>query len=227
MRKLLLTCCMVALVAAPFAFGQPKGAGGGGMFGQMLLANKSVQEELKLTDAQKEKVGAIQKEQREAIQKAFQDKDREAITKVMEDSNKALDKVKEGLTSTQKKRLAQIEIQTAGLQAFAREDVAKALNLSDKQKEEAKEIGDEVGKDAREIMADVGRDMDKRAEAMKKVAKLRKDAIDKVAKTLSEEQQKAWKDLTGEPFELKMEAGGGFGFPGGGKGKGKGAKKDA
>jgi len=213
MRKLLLTCSLVALLAAPLAFAQPGGGRGFTMGGLMLLNNKGVQEELKLTDEQKEKIAEVAKQAFTEAGKGFKEKDLEAARKAMDEGFKTASKE---LKSEQKKRLDEIEIQAAGLEAFAKENVQKALKLTDKQKDEIKEITDEVRKDAEEVMKDARGDKEKRAEAIKKVTKLRTSAIDKVTKTFSDDQKTAWKELTGKPFEIKFE---GFTRPGKGKDK--------
>jgi len=203
MRKLLLTCSLVALLAAPFAFAQP--GGGFRLGGDQLLLQKSVQEELKLTDSQKEKLAEVQK----AVAKAgFKDKEGR------EEAMKGVTKVKDDLKDEQKKRLKQIELQVSvqfgGVGALAKEEVAKSLKLTDKQKEEIKELGDEFRKDAGEIFKDAKGDKEKFQEAQKKIAKLRQDSVDKVTKTFTDEQKSAYKELTGAPFEGRIEFGGGF-----------------
>ena len=40
---------------------------------------------------------------------------------------------------------------------------------------------------------------------MKKIADLRKQATEKAVAVLTDEQKKSWKDLIGEPFEVKFE----------------------
>ena len=38
---------------------------------------------------------------------------------------------------------------------------------------------------------------------------MNKEAVEKVQSVLTPEQKKAWKDLTGEPFEMQFSPGGG------------------
>jgi Spy/CpxP family protein refolding chaperone len=207
---------------------QPGGRGGmgGALEGPMLLLNKSVEDELKLTDAQKDEVKKIQDKRTEDMRKAFQDsgmdkeKMQEAMKAVTESTTKAVNKVVEGLKPEQQKRFKQIQVQVKGLRAFADEDVAKALKLTDKQKEEAKTAADELAKDSRDLLTDAGRDRDKRAEAQKKITELTAKATDKILGGLNDEQKKTYKELTGEKFEYKPDA-----PMGGGKG-GKGGKTD-
>jgi hypothetical protein len=54
---------------------------------------------------------------------------------------------------------------------------------------------------------------------MTKMAALRKETMDKVTSVLTEDQKKTWKEMTGQPFEIKFEA------PQGGR-RGRGQEKD-
>jgi len=233
MRKWLMMAVLVGLLAAPVLAQFRPGGGGGAFGGGNLLANKSVQEELKLTDAQKEKIAEVAKKQREAFGEAFKDKEslkdkekrREIFEKLNKESETAYSKVKEDLSADQKKRLQQIEVQAAGLRAFSRDDVKKALKLSDKQEADIKELAEETTKDVTELMKDArGKDKEKAQEARKKAEKVRKEAMDRISsKVLNDDQRKAFKEMTGTPFEIRFE---GFG-PGGGKEKGgKKGRKD-
>jgi len=220
MRKFALTLALVGLVALPvyaqFGF---RGTGAGNV-----LLNKSVQEELKLTGSQKSDLKKIQDTQSASMKEAgaaFRDMDREKATEIMkkagEATTKSLAKFKETLNTTQAKRLRQIELQSelrrTSIKVFTKEDVAKGIKLTDKQKESLAGAAKDLDADVKEIMdAAKGRG---RREAAEKANKLRKKALDSFTKTMTEEQKTAWKEMTGTPFEMKFE-----GFPGGKGGKG-------
>jgi hypothetical protein len=233
MRKTLLTLTLVTLLALPvLAQRQPRGGFGGGMQGgDMLLMNKSVQEELKFTDAQKKIAADVAKattELREKMMEAFKDKDKEKATelrtKITDETAKGAKKIKESLNSVQAKRFEQIEVQVATKSTdpkiFNRDFVKAALKLTDKQKETVKEEVSNFEKDAKEVMDDIKGDFRKMRDAMTKVGGMRKEAYEKITKSLSEDQVKTYKTLGGDAFELKMERGG-FG-----KDKGKGKRGD-
>jgi len=221
MRKLLMTLALVGLLSVPLlAQFRPGGFGRGPQGGDMLLMNKSVQTELKLDDKQKKALGEITKKQadlRGKIREAFEDGDREKAMEILkkagEETNKAVKEFNKSLTSTQAKRFQEIQVQVAtknnSLEIFKNEDVAKALKLTDKQKEKIKESLTDLQKDVKELFEDAKGDREKFGAAMKKVGGLRKDAFEKITKDLTSDQQKIWKTLGGEKFELKME--GGFG----------------
>jgi Spy/CpxP family protein refolding chaperone len=193
--------------------------------GPMLLFNKSVQDELKLTDEQKTDLKKLQEKQGEAIRKVFEDakgggfeKIQEAMKTAMEDTTKALAKTADSLKDDQKKRFKQIQVQVKGVRNFIGEDdqakeVQKKLQLTDKQMDDFKEQGSDLEKDVREVFKDVGRDPDKRKEAMEKVTALNKATLDKIAGSLTKEQKEMWKTLTGDKFDYKPEMPnfGGFG----------------
>jgi len=211
--KMALSVAVVAM-AASVCFAQG-GRGRGGMQtpeGPLLLGNKSVQDELKLTDDQKKEIKTVTDAQREKMTKAFADNkgDQEAITKAMkeitDDSNKALTKTVDSLKDNQKKRFKEIQIQVKGLKAFADEEVVKALKLTDKQKDDFKAQADDFDKDRRALMTDAGRDAAKRAEAVTKANELQAKVTDKILGSLKDDQKKTWKEMTGDKFDFKPDA---------------------
>jgi hypothetical protein len=214
--KVFLALGLAALLASPaLAQGQRKGGfgRGGGMFGGPggLVSNKSVQKELKLTDDQAKKATEAVQAVREKHQEEFQglrdlspeergEKMRE-LTKTMNDEQmKALADI---LNADQIKRLKQISLQARGNQAFADAEVQKDLKLTDDQKDKIKTINEDFGQEMRSLFQSGG-DFQ---ENQKKMASMRKEAMDKVVAVLTDDQKKAWKDMTGEPFEVKFEAG--------------------
>jgi Spy/CpxP family protein refolding chaperone len=181
--------------------------GGGGGFGGigMLLNNKSVQEELKLNDDQVQKVRQIAKEAREKHAEEFKEAqgDFGKIREIAKAMNDEIEKgAKDVLTPEQMKRLQQIELQQRGADAFTDEKVQEKLKLTDDQKEKVKTITEDARKEAKEIFANAGED---REGARKKFAALRKETMGKVTEVLTDEQKKTWKEMVGEPFEVKFE----------------------
>lgn len=185
------------------------GFGGGGVmggFGQpnlktLLLTNKALQDELKVSDDLKEKFTKFEETQRAEMQKLAtlgQDDDDQiarlkAQIKVIED-RKALLK---DLSSEQTKRLDQIDRQRMGLRAFSNDKVAKELKISDDQKDKIKTINEELQKDTRELFtAGFGPD------TQKKMQSLNEESLDKAVELLTADQRKQWKEMTGEKFDL-------------------------
>jgi len=238
MRKVILTLVLGALLALPVVAQRGRGGMMGGMGGpDALLMNKSVQEELKFTDKQKEALTEITKKVRseygEKLKGAFEDMDREKIRelskKMGEETSKEISKFKDTLTSVQAKRYFQIRVQVASTRGdakiFTDKEIQKALKLTDKQIATAKEALSDLEKDTKELMDDAGMDRQKLGAAFKKMQTMSKESYSKVVKSLTDEQRTSWKEMGGEKFELKTEGFGGFGGRDKGKGKGKGKKK--
>jgi hypothetical protein len=203
--------------AQPPQRGQRQGAGGGRSSPQFLLANEDVQNELKLTDEQKEKIKAFAPAQgrrggggagggaggarpRGDAPGGGQGGGSEAA--------QAAEKfVKESLTAEQQKRFKQIRFHAMGVSAFGEEEVQSALKFSDDQKSKAKTLVEDFNRDSRELMprrdAPGGGGGGNPQEIAEKRAALVKSYTDKVHAMLSDEQKKAWKDLVGAPFELR------------------------
>jgi hypothetical protein len=236
LAKLVLTTTAGLLIGGlawaqpPGGFGGGFGGFGGGLAGQ-ISRSKQLQEELKVDADQLEKLTAAltkaREDSRELSGKLFQPgtsaEERTEIGKKLQELNtKAVEGV---LKPEQMKRLHQLENQQAGLSLFTREDAAKKLNLSDEQKEKIRAINKELDADRREIFSSAfggggggrpgggggfGR-ID--PEVTKKLESLQKEAVANAVKVLSDEQQSAYKELTGEHFDLP---GGVFAFGGGG-----------
>lgn len=230
---------------------QPRRPGGG--FGQLnvttlVLNNKDLQAELKVTDEQKEKFKAVADKQAELGKKAgsiFKDAagDKDKLKEAFEESRKEREKLNEEvkavveatLTADQKKRLKQIERQTLGVRAFTNDEVVADLKLTDDQKSKVKGIVEEYGKDVRELGGFGGGgggkggfkkgdfDKEKLAENQKKREKLAKATMADIEDVLTADQKKQWQEMVGAPFDTaKLRTGfGGFGGFGGNRGKNK------
>jgi hypothetical protein len=138
----------------------------------------------------------------------LEDKIREVFKEEIEGPTKAAEKI---LKPDQAKRLAQIGRQNAGVRGLIGTETAKELKLTDEQKTKIKEISTELDKDVAELMP-----MGKGGfgggfgggrispETREKVAHLRKEAMEKATESLTADQKTKWKELTGDPFEMKF-----------------------
>src|SRR4051812_4759605 len=123
-RTTILTVGLVVLAASP-AFAQPQP----GRFGNrtppgpaQLLAMDKVVEELKLTDDQKSAITKISDKYKDELTAAGQDREKRA--EVRKKQNDELVKAAPDiLKADQTKRLKQLEVQAAGLQAFTKDEV--------------------------------------------------------------------------------------------------------
>ena len=219
---------------------QPRqGRGGFGLDPTILVvSNKDLQEELKLTDEQKAKLKVLADKQAESFKGGGGFKkgefDKEKFAEVLKERAKLNEEIKKSvedtLTADQKKRLQQIGRQAQGVRAFTNEEVAADLKLSDDQKTKIKGIVDEYNKDVREIGGFGGGkggfkkgdfDKEKLAENQKKREKLSKAAVADIEDVLTADQRKQWKEMTGAPFDTAKLRTGFGGFGGGFRGKNK------
>jgi hypothetical protein len=221
--RLALSLVAVALLAGPaLAQRQPRQQGS-------LLANKSVQEELKLSEDQVKKATEVEKTINDKRQEEMGklsaeerrgDKGRELRQKFASELNAELSKV---LKPEQQMRYKQIQFQQSvsraitgaggrrpggggggGMQRAFYEisTVADAMKFSDDQKEKLKALNDEAKKAIMKAREDAG---DDRAKAREATTKILKETLDSVKKVLTAEQKKKWEELSGKPFTLRVE----------------------
>jgi len=175
----------------------------------MLLANESVQKELKLEDQQLEKAKELGQKAREkmtAARSSFEGLDQEERRTKMTELNKEINEstmkaAGEFLKPEQITRLKQISYQTRGASALSDPDVQKKLNITDSQKTDIQTIVTDSMSEMRTIFQE---NQDDREAAMKKVGELRKQTLAKAEAKLNDEQQKSWKEMLGSPFEIKF-----------------------
>ncbi len=190
-------------------FGGPGGPGGpGGFFGgggiSGLVVREEIQQELQLVDEQKDKLRTITEEMRDKVRDEMRDifsqmrdlSDDERREKFGEirtkmealnaDTEKQLEKV---LLPHQLERLKQIDLQTKlryrGSSALTGGDVAKALNLTDEQREKLEKRAAEV-----------------QEELQTKIRELQADARKKMLDVLTPEQQAQLEKLMGQQFDM-------------------------
>lgn len=197
LMQVALAAAVVAMAASPaLVQAQQRGGRGFGGFGMntlFLLGQKSVAEELKLSDEQKTKVKELQEKQREVFQ-TLRDLSQEERRAKMQEMAKAVDQV---LKPQQLKRVKQIALQQAGVRAVNDEEVAKALKVTDEQKDKIREIG----RESFEKLRDIGFDEDKAKER----EQLQKETNEKMMAVLTSEQKTKLKEMEGEPFKGKIE----------------------
>jgi hypothetical protein len=180
-----------------------------GGFPYQLLQHPEVQKELKLESEQLQKIEQIrravhekhQEEQGRLRNLGLEERRWKAAalaSKVSEEIMQAVDRV---LQPGQSKRLEQIHLQQQGLRAFSDPRVDKVLRLTDKQKVQVKKIGEDAVKEARMLFRTTAQSGF--PETLKKIETVRRKAIEQAVGLLTDEQRKGWKQLIGEPFEVK------------------------
>jgi hypothetical protein len=213
-----LTAVLAGLVASPSQAQVPPRAAlmsllqdGAGK--PLLLASPKVKQEIKLTDEQDNRIGKIIREAGNKYEPEFRkaglDRERvlkvglEAIQETRERLNKALPDI---LTSDQLQRLDQIQIQANGIICFKRPDVQKKLKLTLTQKLEILKIGGDLKQQIDEVLKDASSaPLRKAPAAIQRVKELKNAATEKAVEKLTSEQKKSWKEMNGEPFDLRLE----------------------
>lgn len=224
-----LRCALCSLICAGLmvsvSLAQPPGGGRqGGMMGGGLTAlakAKDVAADLKLTEDQTKKLDELDKKMSEKRRSAMQDNqgDREGMMAAMQEIAKETEKgLGEAISADQLKRLKQLQLQSSikngGLMmALGNPDVSKALKFNEEQQEQLRGFREDMQSTMREMFQNAGEG--DRAEMQKKMQEFRASMDKKVSKLLTEDQQKALKDLQGEPFKGEFPAMG----MGGGRGK--------
>jgi hypothetical protein len=191
--------------------GQGRGMGrrpGGNPFG--LLSQKSVQDELKLSDDQIKKVEAQQEKQREAFASLRDLDPAERQTAMANQAKASQAALADILKEDQLTRFKQISLQQRGGQALEDPEVATALNLTSEQNDRVKAIQEGVQGEMRELFQ-AGAAGGDRAELQKKAEALRTSTSEKLLGVLTEGQQAKWKAMQGPPFKGEIRQGRGRG----------------
>ena len=176
-----------------------------------MVFRDAVQEELKLTDEQKEKVeehlrerlpdimqffqslDGVKGEEREKELKAFRQKAQEKLASVL----------KATLKEDQSKRLHQLELQQEG--AFAlfhgEPEIAKDLKITDEQRKQFMAVVQDLQKKIKPLIKEA-QSGGNPEEIRPKVMKIRKEHEDQIEALLTDAQKKQWKEMLGKPLAL-------------------------
>ena len=161
----------------------------------LLLRQKSVQKELKLTDDDVKKIMEFTNKESGEYGKALKlaAKDRTTKFEELERANKKF--LEDNLSAAQRKRLEQITLQVTGLYQLGRKEVAKALDLTEEQQTKFEEMQKETRKALEEIITAT-----ERAGKSEKLAMLREETNKKILAALTDEQKAKVREIVGEPF---------------------------
>jgi hypothetical protein len=184
-----------------------QGRGGFGMGGAALYANASVQKELKFTEEQAKKAREVVTDLREKyqdkLQEARQSQDFQATQKITgEMTAEAKKMMADVLKPEQAKRFDEISLQQRGIQAFQDPEILKKIPLTDDQKAKVRDLA----QDMQSQMAELRQGFQDDPEGTRtKMNNLRKETNTKAVALLTDDQKKTWKEMTGEPFEVKPD----------------------
>jgi hypothetical protein len=170
----------------------------------LLMYNKSVQDEVKLSDEQNVVLRQMLEEVHRKLIDGFkvrrnQEQARELAEAFQAGQGKALAAV---LRPEQAARLCQIEIQNEGLNGIVnRADVQKELQLTDRQKERLQEAVARYRVETPKRLAEpVGEGP---VNVQELILTLSRKAAEEFVGSLDAEQRRRWKELTGAPFAFK------------------------
>jgi Spy/CpxP family protein refolding chaperone len=168
----------------------------------MLLRQKSVQDDLEITEAQRRKIHAFADKQWKKVQamKNSSEPERDRAFEAMAKANQ--DFLKNTLMPQQQKRLNEIAMQVAGLLWVMRSDVATALNLTDEQKQKIREMHREAHKEAQEALRS-----NNGAVEEAKFREMRQSNRKRLMSVLTAEQKAKWKEMAGAPFRGELHFG--------------------
>jgi hypothetical protein len=172
----------------------------------MLLKQKSVQDELKLTKAQVAAVEAAAEKEMRAFNGFFPLGPEERARRMKEMGEESDRTAAKTLDPGQAKRLRQISLQVRGPRAFADPQVSRGLGLTEEQQRQIGEIVEETDRQ----MGRLFRPGAAPEEANRKWGELDKNAREKVLKLMTAGQKARWEEMTGEPFRGPI----GKGLPG-------------
>jgi hypothetical protein len=179
---------------------------GGGPF---LVFRDKVQQELKLSDEQKEKLLEKFPEYAQETKKVFdkiadlkpEEREKEMRSHRQKSHDQLMAFLKDTLKAEQLKRLQQLELQQQGPFALGRPEIRKKLKIMDKQLDKFRGVIQDMQKKIEPLMKEAQSGGNPQ-EIRPKVMKIRKDHEAKIEAILSDAQQKQWKKMLGKPFDL-------------------------
>jgi hypothetical protein len=108
--------------------------------------------------------------------------------------------LKDNLSREQRKRLDQITLQVVGLLWLGREEIARDLNLTEEQRQKAKDLREHTREEARKLLRTGSREGQR-----EKFAQLRRETRNKLQELLTPDQRTKWRELVGRPFRGQLE----------------------
>jgi hypothetical protein len=165
----------------------------------LLLRQKSVQEDLKLSSDTVKKIVEFTNAESEAFKKAMKLDEKDRKKRFGELAKKNAKFLADTLTAAQRKRLRQIEVQVSGLRYLTRPEAAKLLDLTKDQQKKFAAMRKEARKKLEEIL-----DAKKGEGRTKKLAKLRAEIDKKIEDVLTDKQKAKARELVGEPFKGEL-----------------------
>jgi Spy/CpxP family protein refolding chaperone len=165
----------------------------------LLLRQKSVQEELKITPELGKKIADFTEKEHEEYLKSLKlnAAEREKKHNDLEKDHEKF--IADNLSEAQRKRLDQITMQVIGVRFLTRPKATEVLKLTAEQQEKLKKLREEARKDLAAVF-----DAKDGGDKSEKLAKLRADIDKKIEAILTEEQKGKARFYIGEPFKGRL-----------------------
>jgi hypothetical protein len=184
----------------------------------LLLQNQGVQKEMHLTTDQAQRVREIVqtiRKQHEAdfagVRNADFEEREQRTRRLTKSLSAALTKaLADVLQPDQVKRFQQILLQQRGAEAFSEPEVRIALKLTRAQQDQLRRLISEGVDEMRDQFV-FGPGSASVQAAREIFITVRKKTLDKAMTVLNDEQRKTWKEMTGEPVEVKLDLSAGRG----------------
>jgi Spy/CpxP family protein refolding chaperone len=161
----------------------------------MMLRHPAVQEELKLSEEQRNKLKEVMMKMRDRTIELIENGERNKVQEVMKGGQKDLEKV---LTAKQNKRLKEVILQVHGVWAMITPETAKELRLTEEQTKKLRAIQTESVKAMDKLSEGKA---ETRKELQKQLGELHTATTEKAVAVLTEKQRGQWKEMQGEPFK--------------------------
>ena len=175
-----------------------------------LIFRDKVKEELKLSDRQKQK---LQKRLQDTVPGAMQffqnlgdkkpeERQKELRTYVEKSQENLIAFLQGLLQEEQFNRLRQVMLQRDRMFALlGNAEVAKELEIADKQRQQFGEVAQETQKKIESLMKEA-QSGGNAQEIGRKIMKIRQEQVDRIEALLSDAQKKQWKKMLGKPLDL-------------------------
>jgi hypothetical protein len=174
-----------------------------------IISRNIVQEDLKLSDAEKqklqEKLSDIVQETTKVFEKlqnlTAEEREKELQSYRQKSGEKMDSFLKEILKAEQFKRFQQLELQHGGPGSLGRPDVVKALKITQEQRQQFMTVVQDLQRKTEPLMK-AAQSGGNPQEIRSKVIKLREEHQEKMETFLSDAQRKQWKEMLGKPLDI-------------------------
>ncbi len=179
--------------------------------GPFIVYRSAVQQELKLSDDQKQRLQAELPDYIQATAKVVEkhkgsngEQERAMHSHREKSAENFWALLKKTLTAEQLERLQQLEVQHEGPPALFRPEVASELKITHDQQQQLMRVIEELQKKLESLMKEA-ESKGNPDEIMPRAIKLREDYDRKVEAVLSVQQNRQWQAMRGQPFDVWHE----------------------